>query len=174
MENDAIERLRRRIEPSLPHILSRLPSDEAAYLRAHIVALTAERDAAVAAINRQAKAIRALHANEETEINRLRKQRHEWHAATTSLDSERDANARLTQEVEQLTAERDALRQQAEAADIERNKAHGYWYRQGKDDGMQYERELVVAWLREQDGHGYDDMRADFVEAGEHLKGKGQ
>lgn len=28
----------------------------------------------------------------------------------------------------------------------------------------------IVAWLREQDGYGYDDMRADCIEAGEHLK----
>lgn len=32
------------------------------------------------------------------------------------------------------------------------------------------EREAVVKWLREQDGHGYDDMRANCIEAGEHLK----
>jgi hypothetical protein len=25
----------------------------------------------------------------------------------------------------------------------------------------------VVAWLREQDGHGYDDVRANCIEAGE-------
>ena len=28
----------------------------------------------------------------------------------------------------------------------------------------------IVAWLREQDGHGYDDMRANCIEAGEYLK----
>jgi septal ring factor EnvC (AmiA/AmiB activator) len=79
------------------------------YLRGdEIERLTAERDAAVAAVNRQANAVRALHANEETEINRLRKQRHEWHHAVSSLDSEREANARLTEEIERLTAERDA------------------------------------------------------------------
>lgn len=32
------------------------------------------------------------------------------------------------------------------------------------------EREKIVAWLRAQDGHGYDDMRANAIEAGEHLK----
>jgi hypothetical protein len=32
------------------------------------------------------------------------------------------------------------------------------------------ERAKIVAWLREQDGHGYDAMRADCIEAGEHLK----
>ena len=32
------------------------------------------------------------------------------------------------------------------------------------------ERAAIVAWLREQDGHGYDTVRADCIEAGEHLK----
>lgn len=32
------------------------------------------------------------------------------------------------------------------------------------------ERAKIVGWLREQDGHGYDTMRADCIEAGEHLK----
>ena len=45
-----------------------------------------------------------------------------------------------------------------------------YWYRQGKDDGVEHERAKIVAWLREQDGHGYDAMRAECIEAGEHLK----
>ena len=31
------------------------------------------------------------------------------------------------------------------------------------------ERAAIVAWLRKQDGHGYDDMRANCIEAGEHL-----
>lgn len=33
------------------------------------------------------------------------------------------------------------------------------------------ERAKIVAWLREQDGHGYDDMRANCIEAGEHYNG---
>lgn len=32
------------------------------------------------------------------------------------------------------------------------------------------ERARIVAWLRQQDGHGYDDMRVELIEAGEHLK----
>lgn len=32
------------------------------------------------------------------------------------------------------------------------------------------ERAKIVAWLRDQDGHGYDAMRADCIEAGEHMK----
>lgn len=31
------------------------------------------------------------------------------------------------------------------------------------------ERARIVAWLRDQDGYGYDDMRAELIEAGEHL-----
>ena len=45
-----------------------------------------------------------------------------------------------------------------------------YWYRQGKDDGVEQERAKIVAWLREQDGHGYDAMRAECIEAGEQSK----
>jgi len=44
-----------------------------------------------------------------------------------------------------------------------------YWYRQGKDDGIEQERGNIVEWLRKQDGYGYDHMRADCIEAGEHL-----
>lgn len=36
--------------------------------------------------------------------------------------------------------------------------------------GQENERAKIVAWLRDQDGHGYDDMRANLIEAGEHLK----
>ena len=32
------------------------------------------------------------------------------------------------------------------------------------------ERAKITAWLREQDGHGYDDIRANLIEGGEHLK----
>ena len=53
-------------------------------------------------IKNQANAVRTLHNNEATEINRLRKQRHEWHLAVTSIDSEREANAILTAEIERL------------------------------------------------------------------------
>jgi len=137
------------------------------YLRGdEIERLTAERDAAVAAVNRQANAVRALHANEETEINRLRKQRHEWHHAVSSLDSEREANARLTEEIERLTAERDAAMMEAKA----------YWYRQGKDDGVQHEREDVIRWLRKEAIMSTDTVRRrmnkalDQIEAGAHLK----
>jgi hypothetical protein len=40
----------------------------------------------------------------------------------------------------------------------------------GVRKGREAERAKIVAWLREQDGHGYDDMRADAIENGEHLR----
>lgn len=54
------------------------------------------------AIKVQARAVRTLQANEETEINTLRQQKREWHHAVSSLDSEREANAILTDEIERL------------------------------------------------------------------------
>lgn len=54
------------------------------------------------AIKVQASAVRTLQANEETEINILRQQKREWHQAVSSLDSEREANAILTAEVDRL------------------------------------------------------------------------
>ena len=42
-------------------------------------------------------------------------------------------------------------------------------YEDGKHDGRSDERKAIVAWLRAQDGHGYDDMRASLIEDGEHL-----
>jgi hypothetical protein len=43
-------------------------------------------------------------------------------------------------------------------------------YMMGMESGKDYERAKIVAWLREQNGHGYDDVRANCIEAGEHLK----
>ena len=106
---DAVERLRATMAGQIGGGMTCMDADDARAILDHITALTAERDAAVVTVNRQANAVRALHANEETEINRLRKERHEWHHAVSSLDSEREANARLTEEVERLTAERAAL-----------------------------------------------------------------
>lgn len=59
------------------------------------------------AIKLQASAVRTLQANEETEINTLRQQKREWYHAVSSLDSEREANAILTTEIERL---REALK----------------------------------------------------------------
>jgi chromosome segregation ATPase len=69
---------------------------------AHIDAQAAEIARLREAIKTQASAVRTLQANEQTEINILRKQRNEWHHAVSSLDSEREANALLTAEIERL------------------------------------------------------------------------
>lgn len=54
-----------------------------------------------------------------------------------------------------------------------RLKDHEAGRREERKALAEKERETVakiVAWLREQDGHGYDDVRANCIEAGEHLK----
>jgi len=75
--------------------LSLLAADRIEAQAAEIVRLRA-------AIKSQASAVRTLQANEQTEINILRAKRHEWHIAISSLDSEREANALLTAEIERL------------------------------------------------------------------------
>lgn len=47
-----------------------------------------------------------------------------------------------------------------------------YWYRQGKDDGIEQERENIIEWLRLRAPAALHDPRmvADAIEAGEHLK----
>lgn len=51
-----------------------------------------------------------------------------------------------------------------------------YWYRQGKDDGVEQERAKIVAWLRKEAIMSTDTVRRrmnkalDQIEAGEHLK----
>lgn len=76
--------------------------EAAAMLRA----VASERDETRAAINRQSSAIRSLRANEESEINILRSRSRDHYIATVTLDSERDANARLTDAL--LAAEAEA------------------------------------------------------------------
>jgi hypothetical protein len=128
--------------------------DEWPAIAAHIAAqaqriadLEARAVAAEAAVQRQASAVRALRASEETEINMLRRRERQWHEAVTSLDGEREINARLTDEIEQLTAERDAVRA---------------------------ERAQIVAWLQVQGSLLVRDQRvaysaaADAIEAGAH------
>ena len=89
-------------------MLSTIPAPPYEELAARLAEVEAERDVAVASVKRQAAAVGTLHASEETEINRLRREQQEWHAAVTTLDGEREANARLTDEVERLTMDRDA------------------------------------------------------------------
>jgi hypothetical protein len=63
-----------------------------------------------------------------------------------------------------LTAERDAAVMEAKA----------YWYRQGKDDGVQHEREDVIRWLRKEAIMSTDTVRRrmnkalDQIAAGAH------
>ena len=52
-----------------------------------------------------------------------------------------------------------------------------YWYRQGKDDGIEQERGNTIEWLmREEEGYpsgeysGFAAMIREAIEAGEHLK----
>lgn len=71
-------------------------------LRDRIEAQAAEIEKLEKAIKVQASAVRTLQANEGTEINVLRQQKREWHQAVLSLDSEREANAILTAEIEKL------------------------------------------------------------------------
>ncbi len=67
-----------------------------------MAAACAEIEKLEKAMKVQASAVRTLQANEETEINILRQQKREWHQAVSSLDSEREANAILTAEIERL------------------------------------------------------------------------
>lgn len=59
-------------------------------------------EALEAAIARQASAVRTLQKCEEAEINVLRAKAKEAHAAVKTLDSEREANAMLTERIEAL------------------------------------------------------------------------
>jgi hypothetical protein len=45
-----------------------------------------------------------------------------------------------------------------------------FWIDMAQEAIRRDEREKIVNWLRDQDGHGYDDVRANCIEAGEHLK----
>jgi len=72
-------------------------------------ALARDLDDAYRAMKLQAAAVRTLQANEATEINMLREKSRFEHVAVATLDSERAANARLTEELEAAEAERDRL-----------------------------------------------------------------
>lgn len=84
-----------------------LAPEAAAMLRA----VVSERDEANRAMKRQAAAVRTLHACEATEINRLREKTRVEHVAVTTLDSEKEANARLTDALLAAEAEVAALRE---------------------------------------------------------------
>jgi hypothetical protein len=92
------------------------------------------------AIKIQAAAVKALEAIEDRELNKLRKQEVEARQALRQLDSEREMNAILTDEIERLRAELDTTRLD--------------------------ERAKIVARLR----YWFIDTAANAIEAGEHLK----
>ena len=95
-------------------------------------------------------------------------------------------NERLRQSIEQLTKDPAAEWQAALAAMRQPTQSDAlldaegvklYWYRQGKDDGVEHERAKIVAWLmREEDGYpsgkysGFAAIIREEIEAGEHLK----
>ena len=80
----------------------------------HRAAAVAEKDAEIlrlkAAIQRQASAVRSLRLCEDTEINILRSKSRDAHAAVATLDSEREANSILTDEITTLRAKLDEAR----------------------------------------------------------------
>lgn len=65
----------------------------------------------------------------------------------------------------------------AQDADLLEDQRNIYWYRQGKDDGVEHERAKIVAWLaREEEDYpsgkysGFAAIIREEIEAGEHLK----
>lgn len=56
-------------------------------------------------VKRVQSAAKTIMIGEADELRRLREQHREWHLAVNSLDSEREANAMLTREVEALRTE---------------------------------------------------------------------
>jgi hypothetical protein len=69
------------------------------------------------AIKRQAAAVRNLQTSEDSQINVLRKQSQQAHIAVSTLDSERDMNAILTEENERLRAELAEVREAAKCTE---------------------------------------------------------
>lgn len=61
------------------------------------------------------------------------------------------------------------FRQEVSDALLDAEGVKLYWYRQGKDDGVEHERAKIAAWLR---GMGLRNINyiADAIEVGEHLK----
>jgi len=84
---DIVERLREHNEPPFDYIAHEA-ADEIEQLRN--------------AIKVQANAVRVLHEAETSELNLLRKNAQEAYTAKATLDSEREANKILTDEIERL------------------------------------------------------------------------
>lgn len=73
--------------------------------------LNAKVESLEAAIKAQANAVKILDRCKGTELAHLRKTHHEAKVAAKTLDSEREANAVLTAEIERLRAENARLRE---------------------------------------------------------------
>jgi len=93
-----------------------------------------------ATVARVQGAAKTIMIGEADELRRLRERHREWHLEIQSLDSERDANAILTEENERLRAEN------AEA----------------EQRGARAERERIVTWLRTLD-RSTDNYAAHFA-----------
>lgn len=133
-------------------------------LEAQLAEVTAERDRLDAAIKRQAGAAKTLRQHTLAEVQHIKDNQHKAYVASRTLDSEREANAILTDEVDTLTAklaevtaERDGLRRtlhdetvalgcmkfRAEAAEAMLPAA----YRAGVDDTLREQHEFNAVAL---------------------------
>lgn len=128
MSDDLVKRLRANITYSYMPMAIR-----------HQLAEAAERiERLERAIERQASAVRTLQNCEETEINRLRSKERDAHAAVSTLDSEREANAILTAQIETAEHQRDeALAALREALDAASRVAEAEINNAGTGDGWQ-------------------------------------
>lgn len=120
MTKDLISHLRKAAKHSY---LGRLLLEEAADC---IEGLQAENDKLNAAIKRQSGAAKTLRASIMAEVQHLKDMDRGEYFASKSLDSEREANSILT-------AERDAWKARAEAAEAALTRA----YERGRDDAVQ-------------------------------------
>ena len=106
---ERLERIELRTDGDITYDAFRNPDGPKA--AAMLRAVARERGKTRAAIESQASAIRNLRANEESEINILRSRSRDHYIATVTLDSEREANAHLTDALLAAEAEAAALRE---------------------------------------------------------------
>ena len=86
------------------------------------------------AIKVQANAVRVLHEAETSELNLLRKNAQEAYTAKATLDSEREANKILTDEIERL---REELKELSESIGLQRDDAFEHGFGRGEEEGLQ-------------------------------------
>lgn len=172
-----IDELALTIDQFLSHQIERdtlacdLTQDELTELSTGLVAIAAwntrASDAEIARLNialkMQAAAVRTLHANEQTEINMLRAKAREAHIAIATLDSEREANAILTEALRAADERVNALREALVATEGAIAEYYRYWTggeTRGSYDGkperaglwkaQQIARQAIAAALKEQ------------------------